>query len=155
MVLKFLVCMAGMFLVLDFHAQDYQKTQIAGKRFTMEYPNGLALTQESTLEDFLLYRLKRKNRHLLQIYIGNQPARLTMSMKPCEIKSDLFGTYPCKEWRQKSKAGKYSGHIVLDMTERFNWPVYGWPGYLHFSYGNLSRKDFEEMSKVVASIKSS
>lgn len=130
------------------YAQDTQKVKLVDGLFSVEFAKDLVLSQESTIEDFLLYQFKRKNRKILRVYVGNQPADLTVSMKACEMKSELLSKYSCREWRRKNKSDLYSGDIVLNMAEGFRWPR-----YMHFFYEDLTEKDYQEMQGVVRGFK--
>jgi hypothetical protein len=136
-------CVAFMFICPIVYGGTMVEQRIEGG-FAVTLPEGVTVSEESPVEDFILYQFKNSSgKTFLVAYLGNQPKALPRESKAS--RSSISGL-PAEivQWSDPSNA-KYGGVRVRLQPE-------GWPSLIQFTYGPLDEADAALAKQISASV---
>lgn len=136
-------CVAFMFTCPIVYGGTMVERRIEGG-FAVTLPEGVTVSEESPVEDFILYKFKNSSgKTFLVAYLGNHPQALPRESKAS--KSSISG-FPAEtvRWSGPSNA-KYGGVRVRLQSE-------GWPSLIQFTYGPLGEDDAVLAEQISASV---
>ncbi len=103
--------------------------------FAVTLPEGVTVSEESPVEDFILYKFKNSAGKLFLVaYLGNHPKALNAPRGSTASQSVVSGLL-AEITRWPGPNSTKFGDIRLRLQSA------GWPSWLQFSYGPLSEAD--------------
>jgi len=136
-------CVAVMFACSMAYSGTMTERRIEGG-FAITLPEGVTVSEESPVEDFILYKFTNSSGKTFMIaYLGNQPKALPRESKAS--KSTISGL-PAETVRWSDPNNARHGGLRVRLQPE------GWPSFIQFTYGPLGDADATLAEQISASV---
>ena len=114
--------------------------------FEVTLPEGFEISKQSPVEDFEMFRISRRNRLFVTIYVGNWPEFPILKPSSAVI-ATRFETADCAVISLWAADGLRGREILLKSNR-----THGWPTRLHAITANLGPGDMRKADQILSSI---